>query len=448
MKLKKDMSKIKNIAVIYFSHDGISSLYTGVGTSGRDICYSMLDIKKSLEVNGYNLTFYPGTIRYNKQFHGYSKSVREEVKKIANSFGTKIIEVENGSGGTLSYGNVNYWIQASQNASSEIDKLSNLYEHIIVISSDTPFAGVAQYTKSKNITHVWVPRSTAKIHSSFKLRKEDGSMDEFMKSRITWEENAVNFANTNKNSYIGHIGDFVKQHLMTDYGAKEDSLIEMRIGLYYPRLNEYKKSQEQIKQFLKDIGISADKGLLVSFARAEHYKGLDLVLKLGGYLEKKYDVQTIILTVPYSMDDPYIQELNKVKEEHNPNAIIIFGHDFITPHYLMQWEKTKIVAVLSRQEPTGLVPGEFRYYKNSEAQLLVSNKDGLPERVADGIDGFVCNIDNINDIIDKAEEIMNLSQSEKKSVSDAGYKTIMSKYYLPDNLTAMLQKLLTKLEVK
>jgi len=435
----------KNIAVIYFSHDGISSLYTGVGTSGRDICLSMREVKNSLESLGFNITFFPGTIRYRDTFHGYSSEVRSLVSKIAQTFGTEIIEVENGSDGTLSYGNVGYWAKASKNAASQVDKISEKFDHVVAISSDTPFAGVAQYTTKDNITHVWVPRSTAKIHSSFKLREEDGSLDEFMKARIEWEEAAIKYANDNHSSYIGYIGDFVKTHLTSQYSAKEQALIEMRIGLYYPRLNGYVETQEWIKSKLAEKGIPTDKDLLVSFARTEHYKGLDLVLKLGGYLEKEHKLATVILTVPYSMDDPYIPVLENIRRDFAENALLLYGHDFITPHLLMQWDRTRIIAVLSRQEPTGLVPSECRYYKNSSSMLLVSNKDGLPERVTDGVDGFVCNIDSMESIYEKAEDVMKLSKDKREIISQRGYRTVTEKYHLPNNILSMLRALLCKI---
>ncbi|MBU4502364.1 MAG: glycosyltransferase [Nanoarchaeota archaeon] len=439
------MIKNKNIAVVYFSHDGISSLYTGVGTSGRDICLSMQEIRRSLNSSGYDVIFFPGTIRYTKEFHGYSLEVRDLVSKIAQTFGTEIIEVENGSGGTLSYGNVNYWIEASKNAAKEIDNISAAHDYVIALSSDTPFAGVAQRTTANNITHVWIPRSTAKIHSDFKLREEDGSMGEFMETRVAWEDSAIKHANDNSNAYIGYIGEFVKNHLVSEYAVKEEALIEMRIGLYYPRLDTYKKAQGEIKAKLIEKSIPINKNLLVSFARTEHYKGLDLVLKLGGYLEEKYNLVTVILTVPYSMDDPYIRTLENIREAYTKDAQILYGHDFITPHYLMQWENTRIIAVLSRQEPTGLVPNECRYYKNPNAQLLISNKDGLPERVTDGVDGFICDIDNMENIKEKAEEVVRLSKEKKEQICTNGYQTVTERYDLPTNMENMLKTLLDRI---
>lgn len=110
----------------------------------------------------------------------------------------------------------------------------------------------------------------------------------------------------------------------------------------------------------------------------------------------------------------------------------------------MRWHKTRIVAVLSRQEPAGLIPSEFRYYKNIHAQLLVSNKDGLPERVSDGQDGFICNINNKEDIIKKADEIMSLSSNKMKRISENGYHRILKDYCLKKNVIATLREVLLK----
>lgn len=435
---------MNKIAIAYFSHDGISSLYTGVGTSARDFCLGFPAVKKYFKNAGYELVLFPGTFCFRKTFHGFSGNVKRSSRQIAIATGGSIIEIDNGSRGQISYGALRHWKRASHEAAREIDILACKYDLVIAYSNDTPFAGVSKLTRNENIINIWIPRSTARIHKDFRIRKNDDSRPIFSRKRFEWEKEGIEMAGKRENAWIGYTSKFLKRHLTQEYDAHEDKLLETRVGLYFPRLAQYRKSQHQIKNILKRKGIPTNKELIVSFSRAERYKGLDLTMQLGKYTGARYGTRTVILTIPYSMADPIINELRTIRDTIDPSAIVRFGHDFVTPHYLMQWHKTRIVAVLSRQEPAGLVPSEFRYYQNQYAQLLVSDKDGLPERVTDNQDGFICNIENLQNIIGKADEIMSLPPTMRMRISKNGYRRVLRYYCLIDNVIATLREVLRK----
>lgn len=150
-----------------------------------------------------------------------------------------------------------------------------------------------------------------------------------------------------------------------------------------------------------------------------------------------------MLVIPYSSRDPYIKEIQKQRDQVDKTATLLFGHNFLTPHLLMQWKRTKLVAVLSRQEPAGHVPNEFRFYNNPSAQLLVSDRDGLPERVIDGMDGFITSINSLAKIKRKADVIFKLSPVKSKLIAKRGHQRVLRDYSIVSNIDRTLKRIMS-----
>lgn len=434
---------MKTVAVVYLSHDGLASLYTGVGTSGRDFCLAFETIQKKYKKKGLALTLFPGTIRYKSSFHGYRVDIENEVSAICKRSGGKMIWIDNGTHGTVSYGGLAQWKKCSASAAKYIRTLSEKYDHVIAFANDTPFAGVGRLVQSPNVSTVWVPHSTVMVHKDFRLTKKDGKTQAFTQKRFMWERAAIQWANESRNNWTGYTSLFMKRHLVSAYRADLLKLMDTQVGIYFPRLASYRTSQTEIKNRLTSLGIPTNKELITTFARAEMYKGVDLTLALGKYTHDKYGTTTVILVIPYSNRDPYIKEMQQLRDRVDKTAILLFGHDFLTPHLLMQWKHTKMVAVLSRQEPAGHVPNEFRYYSNPNARLLVSDRDGLPERVADGADGFITSVNSLGDIKRKADTIFALSSVKSKLIAKRGRQRVLHDYSIVSNIDRTLKKIMS-----
>lgn len=420
---------MKKIAVVYIAHDGFTSLYTGVGTVARDFLFSFPEVVKQIKKkkNEINIELFVATLKYKKECFGFSPEVRNQtlqfIKKQKN---IHLVELINGSSGTKSYGYIDLWKNACVSSATFIYTLSQLkkYEKIIVICVDTPFTQVANYYlaqySDKRITFVWLPQSTVLIH-----RVDSGlgktKVKNYIKERYDWERGVIDLANHNQQVKVGYIGEFMRNHLQQEYGARETSLISLKNGLFFKRLNKNKLSQKKLAVIIRKLGVPINRPLIFAFGRAESYKGLDLVIKNADELIRKYGYFVFILASPYSMDDPYLNVLNKLASRYKPDIKIVYALDFITPHYLMQWKNTKIIALLSRAEPYGLIPTEARYYRNPNSVILTSDLDGFKEQVENGKNGFKTPLDD-NLIRNSFAKIARLSKKKISTISDQGYK--------------------------
>lgn len=422
---------MKKIAIVYMAHDGFTSLYTGVGSVARDFLLSFPHVHKNLKsvFKNYSFDLYATTIKYDKNCFGFSEKLKKEtldfIKKNKN---IHLIELLNGSNADESYATIKYWKFASISGATFIYTLLLKYNQVIVIAVDTPFAQVANYFfkqyRFKNVKIIWLPQSTVLIH-----RKKESELNVFEKERYQWEKETVTLAAKNRQVFIGCVGSFMKRHLMRDYSAKPSRMINLNNGLDLKRLENNKVSQKTAENLLKDLNVPTDRPILFSFGRSEEYKGLDLVVANSLELIDKYKYYVLIFCSPYPDKDgtTTLKKLKFLEAKRKKDIKVYVTHDFSLPHYIMQWRRTNILAILSRAEPSGLIPIESRYYNNPSLTLLVSNVGGLLDQVENNKDGFITKLDP-NSIKKSLNNINMLSRQNKRKISTNGYDKIIKTY--------------------
>lgn len=425
---------MKKIAIVYIAHDGFTSLYTGVGTVARDFLLSFPSVKQELQDihPRADLSLYVATMKYKPDAFGFSQDVKSQTIKLTEEHeNIQLVELHNGSAGQEAYGTIDNWRNACISAATFLNTLRSDFDEILAICVDTPFVQVANYFldtyEADKYKFIWMPQSTVRIHGYGMSSIADQQGQRYIEERFLWEKSAIDLAKNNNRLRIGYVGAYMRMHLIEAYGAADDTLVSMTNSLYLPRLEQNKRGQDEIEKTISSLGLPTDRDLLFSFGRAEPYKGLDLILKNCESLIKQHNYYVLIFASPYTMEDPYVAELKDLAKKFPDDIKIVFGLDFITPHYVMQWKHTKILAILSRAEPFGLIPIESRYYNNPALTLLVSDKDGLSYQIDQGKDGYITDLDPVA-IQHSFETIANLSAEQKRSISLEGYNKVVHEY--------------------
>lgn len=426
---------MNKIIINLIAHDGITSLYTGVGR----IVYDSIRV-----LDGSKYTVNAITGKYNESCLGFNKIIKEETKNILNKTGGDLYECNNGSDGSVSYGNLENWAVASSSTAEILAKITaaNPEATCINLCLDTPFAHVAIYANTfnlKNNIFIWIPHSTVLIHKvDSALKKVDG----YLEKRLTWEREAIAYANNNKNNFVGYVGEFMKQHLLEDYAVHLDKLTPFINGLNIEdKRFTTPMTQADIEKILIKHNIPTDKKLLLSFGRLEPYKGFEFTIKIGGQLSNQ-NIQTVLLSQPYQTDDPNISEYQELMKQYNPEGIFLYDYGFDLPHAIIQWHKTHILLTPSVAEPFGLIPEEARLYKNNTMRIICSENGGFPEQISNLVDGFLINLDELETANKLIEEISNLSDDKVTEINKLGYQRAITQYNLKINLEKSLNILL------
>lgn len=424
---------MKKFAVVYMAHDGFASLYSGVGTIARDFLLSFPEVSKCLQAKhpDVELSLYVATMKLDKTSFALSSDIRDATIAIVNSIGrAHLIELNNNSNAQDAYGIFENWQFASVSGATFVYTIASQYDHVLVITVDTPFAQVANSCigtyNLPNVDLIWLPQSTIRIHGYGMSSDTTQQSASYQSQRYEWEKGVIDLAACDQRVRIGCVGEFMRQHLTTEYGAEPNLLVNITNSLNLARLQQNIHTQEEIAGFLNQHHIPLDRPLLFSFGRAEPYKGLDLVLQnADSLIAQGYFV--LIFAAPYTIHDPYLKKLDAIATKHPGNIAVFYGMDFAAPHYVMQWHNTRILAVLSRAEPFGIIPIESRFYNNPGLTLLVSNQGGLASQISDGEDGFITDL-SPQSIHNKLAQIAGLRSKEKQRIAQKGHDKVIELY--------------------
>lgn len=443
--LRKPKVKINLLA-----HDGITSRYTGVGRIAFDSLRILCEDKKISRL-AHSINAITG--KYNDKCLGFSQAIKDRSLKLLSRKNGRLLEALNGSHGDISYGDVSNWHDVSISSASLLYNLSKQGPNDLNINLclDTPFAQVAsffqQYGDDEQKKHifVWIPHSTVKIH---KVDSAIQGYKDYFDQRLKWEQEAIELANKSDRVFIGFIGKFMRNHLINEYSCKPEKLLDFTNGIDVDNQRFTKHiGNSEIEEVLDRFKIPKDKDLMISFGRLEPYKGFDSTIKIGGRLDQN-TIVTVLLAQPYSQQDPIIRKYQQMFRRYNPNGVFISKYDFDLPHILLRWSRTKLLLVPSQAEPFGLIPEEARLYKNPNLRIVAMNKDGFPEQINDGIDGFLTDFTDTEKSSEKIKAVLTLPNKEVKKIAEAGYVRAISNYDLANNLNRSISKIIKKCQME
>lgn len=369
------------------AHDGIISHYTGVGTivdryiqTFNYILSKMIDIEYKL-----NLI----TPEYNKDSFGYSNIYDKNHRQIKNS---KIIQISNGSNGKVNYGTITDWKNLCKNTKEYIDSIDfNNYDLVLTICNDTPFGCLNNILKdASNHYKIWIPHSTGKIHKVDSAIKDSEKM---LGLRIEWEYNAINYINTNNNSYLAGTSQYISKHLIEEYNLDEKKLIPFINGELLSQ-NTFCEETEEMEKLFKEI--ENEENIIFAFGRAEEYKNLDACMYLG----HKLNIKPVVIAQPYFEGQPIIQVYNSIAEQTNTKLFVNVPFDF--PFYILNHFKNNMIMLIpSKKEIFGLIINQVRRLNKNNILIVANDIGGLHEQINDCNDGLLVDLDNIDESADK-----------------------------------------------
>ena len=395
------------------AHDGIVSHYTGVGTIVKRYIEAFSNVLAKTKIE-YTMNLF--TPEYLKTSFGYSETT-EKVHTAMEK--TKILMISNGTDGKVNYGTAREWKELSQNTAQLINSLIDEtdYDFIITIANDTPYAGLIELLNdNENHKKVWIPHSTVKIH---RVDSAIEGSEKMFGERLKWEEDAIGFINKNANSFLGSTGNYIHEHLVSEYSLNPQKAIFVINGEIMSRETVYEETEEMALLFneIKDYD-----SMLFSFARAEEYKNLEATMHLG----KKLGIKPVVIAQSYFPGQPIIKQYETTAR--NTGTQLFVDVPFHFPQYILKhYDKPLVMLIPSKKEIVGLIVNETRKLNKANVLVVANDIGGLHEQIADGRDGVLVDLEDISGAADKISKYLDkdkirdmntLSQARLKEMYD------------------------------
>lgn len=399
------------LLINFCGHDGVISHYAGVGTIVRRYIEVLSKLFKDKNID-YDLNLF--TLEFNPDSMGYNKDVWDTHASLPH---TKLYILSNGTNGETSFGNIDNWTLASKNTAKVINDIDfTKYDYVINLCNDTPYALLTTYIKeSSNSYTCWIPHSTGKIYNEdMSLSEEKQTKNE----RVEMEQNVVNYINTHERCYVLSTGEYIRNHMINEYGLKKN--IDFINGellyreTFYPEDNRMKKLFEEINQ---------NDSIIMALGRAEKYKNLDKTMLLG----EKLGIKPVVITAQYFPGQPIIKEYEALAQK--TNALLYVDEPFSLPQYIVKhYTKPMILLIPSEREIFGLIINEFRRFNKDNVLIVANDRGGLHEQITSGFDGVHVDLDDIKKSAETISKYFNKKDMIK--LNKNGQKTLNEKYNL------------------
>lgn len=431
---------MKKLNLFYVTYDGVKSLYCGVGSDTQIILSSLEQIKENVRDLGYELNLH---MLY-AEVPTYATAYSEEVFKMTNDKirgkGVSLYELSQGKYVNNPFGGLNTWEIMCDTAKKLVTDI-NGDDLGIIIANDTPFAKLCEmFNENKNILVIWRTASTQKVW--------DAPNHEVDQRFVDWEYYAANGANNLDNVFIGANCNFMKEHMVKEYGVRRDKIILLTNGISKDYFNENViMPQEEIEKLLIENDIPTDKKLFISFGRAAWYKGLDIACNVGKVLSEELDdVYFLVFGSNFGIKESsdYIEELKEIFNVDSSKGKLFTEYKFDLPQKLMQWKNTRTVGVFSRREPFGSIPSEVRTVGQDKVVVVATSVGGLKEQIIHGVNGFLVDPNNIQEVIDSCRVALTMNDDDAKVMNEKAKEKVEESYIFHKNITHTISEALKK----
>jgi glycosyltransferase involved in cell wall biosynthesis len=358
-------------ALIVAIHDGFYGHGTGAGRSNRAFLRVLCDlILPCVQLTVMPIRIAPGSAEYDAAWH-------RETLGILDRAAGHAAPLDNGTGGRTRFGGLGNFRQASASGAARITPILDNAAQALVVAFDAPFYGLAPLLPARHAARIVnVARATAALHAPSDHE------------RVRWERDGL-LATARAGGHIAATSRHIRQHLADAYGIPPAAITDLINGLV---------AGEAAPRPGHDGGSllppAASRGFLLSYGRAEPYKGFhDLLDSLIILREAGTPVPHLVLGAV--TDGPprtrYQQRLARRIEADNLDVTL---HTTFSPRFreLLAHPRLSAVIVPSRAEPFGRIPLEA--YQAGASPVVATTAGGLAEIVTDGSTGYTANPGN------------------------------------------------------
>jgi colanic acid/amylovoran biosynthesis glycosyltransferase len=213
------------------------------------------------------------------------------------------------------------------------------------------------------------------------------------------------------------VTEYNRQYIMKNFGVEGSEISVVHSGL------DFEKSYP--------MADSGGKNTIISIARLKKIKGIDVLIKACAIL-KKENIPFECLIVGDGVERADLEVL--IRELHLSKEVSLLGYKTQEEVFRLL-SKAKVLALPSRSESLGNVFTEARACR---VPVIGPNTRGVPEVITDGVDGFLVEPDNIEELVQKIK-ILLTNEPLRREFIEKGYKKAFEEFNIARETGKLLE---------
>ena len=382
-------------AIAVTLHDGFYGSGTGAGYANRGFLQTLIGlIPPRIRLVVMPVYLATDSPQYQADWHRESLGLCQAAK-------ASVRPLDNGTGGQIRFGDVPAFRHLATSTAEALADEIQPDSQSAVIFLDIPFLGAAPLLPERILPRLAVvPRSTGLLH------------DPGNQARIQFESDGLRYI-ADHGGRVAAISGYMRNHLTEDYHVPAGAMLDLPDGLTAGERSNHRPSPP-------DLPSRAENGFLLSYGRAEPYKGWDdLVEALARLRDHRAQVPHALLAAVTDQPSPtaYQRQLASRIESLDLDATLVTRFDPAIRTLLVH-PALRAVVIPSRAEPFGRVPLEA--YAAGAAPVVVTTAGGLAEQVIDGVTGLAALPADPASLADAIDRALRLTAAEVDRMRAAG----------------------------
>lgn len=423
--------------VYLLSYDGLSSWTCGVGTGTYNFVSAMPHVAELLR-GRFDCSFHVVGPPYTAALPGFDGELLRRTTDIVEGLAGTVLAHPDGTNGSRQFGPPQQWHCTTVGAAEVVQGLLRPDAKSVVFATDTPYAGVGERlarSAHPNLATVWTPHSTVRNHG---LPDEGGARED-------WERRGIAAATAHERCFTGAINGFMRQHLISAYGAAPAKVVALANGL---PLHEAPGPVADTGNVLRRVSLDPSRRYVVACGRAEGYKGFRELIRAFRVSQDNHDCDLLLVLSELTKQDPILDECRALLADLGVRGRIVA--DFLPQpelRALLRHPAVKVFAVPSLADPASILPAEVRWWcETAGPVLVVSDRDGFRESVRNGVDGFRADVTNPEAFGSALTQAVRLGPTERAALHAQGRTALFADYDYARNIADCLRTVTDRMD--
>ena len=394
--------------IFFLTYNGYYNFTSGIGTQTNTFLRGIEAYYKKFEKIYGEFEINLIVPEFDRTVDGFSQKYIDFADEIVNKLGGKVYKCDS----SLDIANTDFWTVSNWericvSASAIILEEASKYKNSIVIAVDPPFLHVPKYIEEHR------EKSSPEIQSIILMYTSSYIHDEkLLHEKLEWEHSGLASVLEYENIKIGKTCNYMHDHLMEFYGSDSKSFVPYSSSLFLEDNIFNKLSKSKVVDILSKYNIPADKNIIFAFGRMARVKGFDILLK--NFRQVQNNAHLVLLATTF---EDLVDEYKSVIKKENISCSLITQFTRELPIALCQHQQCRIVVCPSRSEPFSNIPLEVALWARDQGPVvLTSNVGGFIEQIDDKKSGFIFDIKDSKDLVEKIKFILQLSDEQLESI--------------------------------
>lgn len=409
---------MRSVHIVYVAEEGVAMLTCGVGMVARNFLHAFPSIALQLKNMGIDAKLSVISIRAPKNEIGRAVKDIQKTRSICRQFHGELYLLQNRLSDTKNgYFDFARWRVYNTQANEIIRRISKEESSLVLAIANDGIFGQLTSLAISNVVIVWVPHSLHTIHKQSYVAKHD---------REKWENYVFQLIRKNPHVYIAAVSPAVSRFISNRRELPLRKIVPLYNGFFFPLFGRFFTiSNGEIHAFLRRRKIPLHRDILLTFARADEYKGLDIALESMARIQRANGNRYISICIASKFSNEGIinhvnNRLLRIREKYRDQKIFIFNkYEFLLPKILLRYNRTKYLFHMPTRDFSPIIPFEASVLGHHRLRIMNSKIDCFKGIIIHRQNGFVCK-PKVSAVVKTFNDIERLSPQDIAHILTAG----------------------------